>query len=80
MNHSRAAFSAACTLCGESRSVVIHEGNDRLYRTTDEIFTLVRCTGCGLIRLDPAPADLGRFYPDRYWYEPGRLKKRTGDW
>ncbi len=67
--------SAPCALCGESRNVAIRKGSDRLYRTTDEIFTIVRCTGCGLARLDPPPADPGRYYPDGYWHEAGRLEE-----
>jgi SAM-dependent methyltransferase len=69
------SHSGVCPLCAESRSIVIHKGSDRLYRTTNEIFTVVRCAGCGLARLDPAPADIARFYPDAYWYEPGRLEE-----
>jgi len=64
-----------CILCGEAESTAIHRGGDGLYRTTDEMFTVVRCSGCGLARLDPQPADVGRFYPQRYWHTPGRLEE-----
>jgi len=60
-------------LCGESRGETILAGGDRLYRTTGEIFTLVRCEGCGVARLDPPPANPARYYPGRYWFEGGRL-------
>ncbi len=47
-------------------------GTDRLYRTTDELFSVVECTSCGLIRLHPQPAraDLARYYPPQYWFAP----------
>jgi SAM-dependent methyltransferase len=32
---------------------------------------VVECAGCGLVRLEPVPADLGRFYPKNYWFKPG---------
>ena len=49
------------------------EGTDRLYRTTDEVFQVVECTNCRLIRLYPwpKPEDLGRYYPPNYWFKPG---------
>ena len=64
-----------CILCGELLGVPLHRGGDRLYRTTAEMFTVVGCAGCGLARLDPQPADIGRFYPERYWHQPGRLEE-----
>jgi SAM-dependent methyltransferase len=64
---------SACIICGDSRQAAVHRGSDRLYRTTDETFDIVRCGGCGLMRLDPVPSDLSRFYPSGYWHEPGRL-------
>jgi SAM-dependent methyltransferase len=35
-------------------------------------FRLVRCDGCGLAYLDPrpGPADIGAYYPTRYWAPP----------
>jgi SAM-dependent methyltransferase len=42
---------------------------DRLHHTSDDLFRLVECRGCGLLRLDPRPdhATLSKYYPDRYW-------------
>ena len=42
---------------------------DRLYHTTDEMFNIMECRGCGLMRLDPRPpdAEMPNYYPDRYW-------------
>ena len=33
---------------------------------------MVRCGECGLLRLDPQPPpeELGRYYPDNYWFAP----------
>ena len=62
----------ACPMCGSLESEVICEGSDRLFRTTEEIFRVVRCTVCGMHHLDPRPgaADLWRYYPSNYWYDP----------
>lgn len=65
-----------CLLCGERRGLIIHTGSDRLYGTTDERFTLARCVHCGLVRLDPPPADPAEFYPNGYWHEPSRLEEK----
>jgi SAM-dependent methyltransferase len=42
---------------------------DRLYKTSDELFNIIECRGCGLMRIDPRPADaeMHKYYPDRYW-------------
>ncbi len=50
------------------------EGTDRLYATTTEIFQVVECARCRLIRLFPwpPPDELGRYYPAEYWFHPGR--------
>jgi SAM-dependent methyltransferase len=63
---------SACLLCGSPQSSELFRASDRLYRTTDEEFAVVRCSGCGLVRLDPppAPGELGRYYPKNYWFEP----------
>jgi SAM-dependent methyltransferase len=46
--------------------------DDRLYRTTDREFSVVECSGCGLLRLSPVPSpqELGRYYPVNYWFDP----------
>jgi SAM-dependent methyltransferase len=48
----------------------LFRATDRLYGTTDEFFAIVECTGCGLVRIEPAPSDLQRFYPKNYWFKP----------
>ena len=62
-----------CVLCGQSEERTLFQSTDRLYRTTEKIFQIVECTGCGLIRLAPWPAEdeFRRYYPDEYWFAPG---------
>jgi SAM-dependent methyltransferase len=73
---------SACLLCGSNRFARLFQASDRLYRTTREEFAVVRCGGCGLMRLDPQPtaAQLRRYYPETYWFAPcentaGRLEE-----
>jgi 2-polyprenyl-3-methyl-5-hydroxy-6-metoxy-1,4-benzoquinol methylase len=62
----------ACLLCGCDHAAVLFRASDRLYRTTTKEFHVVRCQGCGLVRLDPQPAseELRHYYPDNYWFSP----------
>jgi SAM-dependent methyltransferase len=71
----------SCLLCGENGSRELFRATDRLYGTTAELFPVVECIACGLVRLEPVPSDLGRFYPKNYWFKPGgslaaRLEER----
>jgi SAM-dependent methyltransferase len=56
----------SCTLCGAT------DGR-KLFRTPERrfdmggAFALVRCAGCGLVRTEPQPNDLGSFYPSGYY-------------
>jgi SAM-dependent methyltransferase len=54
----------------ESR--LLFTATDRLYATTAEVFHIVECSGCRLIRLhpQPEPRDLHRYYPPEYWFSP----------
>ena len=63
---------SACLLCGSDRFAPLHRGTDRLYHTTAREFSVVRCGGCGLMRLDPPPApeELHHYYPADYWFAP----------
>jgi SAM-dependent methyltransferase len=65
---------STCLLCGSSGSALLFHGTDRLYGTTPRQFPVVRCTGCGLVRMHPAPtaAELSSYYPRNYWFEPGQ--------
>ncbi len=64
---------SACVLCGQQQAALLFSGADRLYATTSKEFGVVRCSGCGLLRLDPQPdpVELRRYYPDNYWFAPG---------
>jgi SAM-dependent methyltransferase len=73
---------SACLVCGSAEAARLFRASDRLYRTTSKEFDVVRCGGCGLIRLDPQPAaeELRRYYPSGYWFAPeqntaGRLEE-----
>ena len=61
-----------CPGCGNSGARTLFEATDRLYRTTEKMFRVVECEGCGLMRLDPCPSpeELRRYYPDEYWFAP----------
>jgi len=63
---------SACLVCGSDAFAPLFTASDRLYHTTAKPFAVVRCGGCGLIRLDPPPApdELHRYYPDNYWFAP----------
>lgn len=53
-----------CDLCGSGSSRYVRATRDRLHGLAGT-FALVRCEGCGLVRLSPRPVGehLGRFYP-----------------
>lgn len=70
----------ACPMCGVFVYNSKHSLSDRLYRTTDQIFRIVECRGCGLLRLDPRPDEdkMEMYYPDRYWVYGGTRKGLTG--
>ena len=68
-----------CPMCGNRKAALLFKQTDRLYRTTDKQFSVVRCHQCGLIRLDPQPSpeELGAYYPPGYWFAPdGSLVSR----
>jgi len=64
-----------CCLCGGEATELMFENFDRLHRIAGR-FALVRCSGCGLVRLSPRPdpASLPAYYPedDYYAYESVR--------
>ncbi|HKY71404.1 MAG TPA: class I SAM-dependent methyltransferase [Nitrospira sp.] len=66
-----------CDLCRSSDSEVIMRQRDLLLNVTDEEFSIVRCLRCGLVYLNPRPAEdlLGSFYPPVY-YPPVAGKER----
>jgi len=73
---------SGCLLCGSATASLVFHGPDRLYHTTTQEFDVVRCGGCGMLRLDPQPPpeELRRYYPGNYWFAPdasaaGRLEE-----
>ncbi len=74
---------SCCLLCESTQARLLFTSTDRLYGTTARPFQVVRCSGCGLVRLSPAPSpeELSVYYPEHYWFEPansatGRLEER----
>jgi 2-polyprenyl-3-methyl-5-hydroxy-6-metoxy-1,4-benzoquinol methylase len=59
---------AICCLCGIEDAEPVGVGHDFEYDTSDDTLLAVRCKQCGLIYLNPRPADaeLHRIYPDNY--------------
>ena len=57
-----------CDLCGESSVQVLFYGKDRLHKVDEKMFRIVRCSQCGLVRVDPQPTEeeLGKYYPKEY--------------
>ncbi|MGH7856846.1 MAG: class I SAM-dependent methyltransferase, partial [Candidatus Binatia bacterium] len=56
-----------CDLCGARDDATLFVASDFRYGTPD-LFPVVRCRRCGLVRTDPRPAvgELERFYPTHY--------------
>lgn len=60
----------ACAHCGSAASEAVWRGHEHEYtNTTDEEFAFVRCSSCGVIRLNPRPdvSELPRIYPPNYY-------------
>lgn len=64
--------SQGCWLCGSQASVRIaqraHDPNAAVFRRVQDHFGVLRCAGCGLVRLDPLPSEeqLKEFYAAEY--------------
>ena len=60
----------SCPACGASEHELVCIGREHEYdNTTDEPFPVVRCAGCGLLRLNPRPdvSELATIYPPDYY-------------
>lgn len=59
---------SSCCLCGIDNSFPVAVGADFEYRTSPDEFLVVQCRDCGLVYLNPRPADeeSSRIYPDHY--------------
>lgn len=60
-NKDEVVTAAACPLCGDTRATVL----SRRGRSGRPLRT-VACVNCGLVRSDPRPHDVRRFYEDDY--------------
>lgn len=63
----------SCPLCDSYKTSFITEAEDAVY-PTGERFTLVRCSNCGLVYLNPRPTidEIGRYYPANNYYAYAR--------
>ena len=71
--------SVRCIFCENNIRTVEVEQSDINLGLSKEIFTLVRCRGCGLIYLNPRPtsSDIHTYYPKEYYpLEEPRERKR----
>jgi SAM-dependent methyltransferase len=60
----------ACVHCGSADAALLWAGREHEYgNTTDEEFRFVRCSECGVVRLNPRPdvSELERIYPPNYY-------------
>lgn len=67
----------SCAHCGSDGAEVLWTGIEHEYdNTTNEQFSFVRCSQCGVVRLNPRPdvSELGQIYPPNY-YAYGLLSK-----
>ena len=64
-------MKARCRYCGTESALEFSVG-DRNRRITKEVFNYYRCRSCGLIFLDPIPADIGKYYAGPYYTFPTR--------
>jgi SAM-dependent methyltransferase len=57
-----------CCLCGVEGGMPVAVGEDFEYQTSRDAFVAMRCGSCGLVYLNPRPADseLDRIYPGSY--------------
>jgi 2-polyprenyl-3-methyl-5-hydroxy-6-metoxy-1,4-benzoquinol methylase len=58
-----------CGICGGTDLKPLFEAADINFHTTDDVFTIARCRGCGVAQTIPrmAEEELGRHYPSRYY-------------
>lgn len=69
-----------CPCCGSHHSQEWTKATDREYRTTNEEFTLYRCSDCISIFLFPVPVHrLGEIYPSNYYSFAEQKKSLISD-
>jgi SAM-dependent methyltransferase len=71
-----------CGICGGTAGEFLFSARDINFRTTDESFSVVRCSVCGIAQTVPRPPErtLGRYYPHSYYptggYDPAYYRRR----
>ena len=70
-------MSEACILCSSAEATVQLTTTDRLFGIAPGTYSLVECSGCGLVRLSPRPTaeQVAGFYAENYWFAGGRLQE-----
>lgn len=74
--------SVGCELCGESdSSVKLVQRDINLGRETEQTFTVVTCSSCGLNYLNPRPGrqEIHTYYPSEYYPLQERRERRSVD-
>jgi SAM-dependent methyltransferase len=58
-----------CGICGATIHAFLFSARDTTFRTTAEVFSIGRCTSCGVVQTVPRPphGELGRYYPQVYF-------------
>jgi 2-polyprenyl-3-methyl-5-hydroxy-6-metoxy-1,4-benzoquinol methylase len=60
--------AAACLVCGGTRTTFWAHAHDVEYRSCDDEFSFYRCESCGVLFIDPVPANrLSEIYPTNYY-------------
>jgi SAM-dependent methyltransferase len=71
-----------CGICAGTAGEFLFSARDINFKTTDESFSVVRCTVCGIAQTVPRPPEhtLGRYYPPSYYpiggYDPAYYRRR----
>lgn len=71
-----------CGICGGTAGAFLFSARDFNFHTTDESFSIVRCSACGTAQTVPRPPEdsLSRFYPPSYYptggYDPAYYRRR----
>jgi SAM-dependent methyltransferase len=60
---------ASCLFCDDAPTETLARGRDYEYESSPDRFELVRCRGCGLVFLQPRPAEgaMSTIYPPHYY-------------
>ncbi len=81
MNQQASPFK--CGICGGNEGEFMFAATDVNFHTTDESFSIVRCTSCGVAQTLPQPPAgvLDRYYPPPYYptggFDPGYYRRRV---